>query len=241
MYKIMMLASAVFLLAACNSADSDKTSETTTEDAMGAKTEWTNLFDGASTAGWHQYGKQGVTPRWKIADSAVYVDTSVKNSEADLITDEEFENFDLKLEWMIAKGGNSGIVFCIHEETTKYKEPYDTGPEMQVLDNEGHDDGKYPKHRAGDLYDLISCSKETVKPAGEWNKVEIKCLNGKLDFFLNGENVVSTTMWDDNWRKLIAGSKFKDWPGFGTYKKGSISLQDHHNMVSYKNIKIKKL
>ena len=112
---------------------------------------------------------------------------------------------------------------------------------MEVLDNSGHPDSKIIKHRAGDLYDLISCSKETVKPAGEWNLAEVKCLNGKLDLFLNGENVVSTTLWDDNWKKLVAGSKFVEMPDFGTYKKGKIGLQDHGNAVWYRNIMIKKL
>jgi hypothetical protein len=113
--------------------------------------------------------------------------------------------------------------------------------EMQVLDNDRHPDAKIPKHRAGDLYDLISCSRETVKPALEWNKAGIRALNGKLDLFLNGENVVSTTLWDDNWKKLIAGSKFKAMPNFGTFKKGRIALQDHGNKVWYRNIMIKKL
>jgi len=90
------------------------------------------------------------------------------------VTDEEYENFDLKLEWKIAKNGNSGIIFFVHEDTAKYKATYETGPEMQVLDNDGHPDGKIVKHRAGDLYDLISCRKETVKPVGEWNAAEIK-------------------------------------------------------------------
>jgi hypothetical protein len=158
----------------------------------------------------------------------------------DLATDEEYDNFDFKYEWKIAKNGNSGILFYSHEDTA-FKKPYDTGPEMQIVDNEGHPDGKLIRHQAGDLYDLISCSKKTVKPAGEWNEAEIKADHGKLDFYLNGENVVSTTMWDDNWNKLVAGSKFKDWKSFAKYQKGHIVLQDHGNMVSFRNIQIRKL
>ena len=91
------------------------------------------------------------------------------------------------------------------------------------------------------MYDLISSSKETVKTGGEWNKAEIISKDGKLQFFLNGYNVVTTQLWDDNWRSMIAGSKFKNMQGFGTFKKGKIALQDHGNMVCYRNIKIKEL
>lgn len=208
--------------------------------------DWVTLFDGKTTNGWHKYGGGPIGSAWKITDGALFLDATdkengkIKNG-GDIATDEEFENFDLKLEWKISKGGNSGIMFCVHEDTPKYKVPYETGPEMQVLDNDEHPDGKIKKHRAGDLYDLISCSKETVKAVGEWNQVEIKLLNGKLDFFLNGENVVSTTMWDDNWSKMVANSKFKTMPGFATFKKGRIDLQDHDFTVWYRNIMIKKL
>lgn len=138
-------------------------------------------------------------------------------------------------------GGNSGIMFNVHEDSVKYKYTFTTGPEMQILDNERNEDGKIYKHHAGDLYDLIACKKETVKPVGEWNQVEIRMIKGKLDFFLNGENVVSTTLWDDNWNKLVAGSKFKSMPGFGIFKKGHIALQDHGFMVRFRNIMIKEL
>jgi Domain of Unknown Function (DUF1080) len=201
---------------------------------------WQLLFDGNTTKGWHTYGGQPVGSAWKVVDGSLHLDATQKNG-GDIVTDEAFENFDLKLEWKIDTCGNSGIIFYIHEDTVQYKNTWMTGPEMQVLDNNCHPDAKIIKHRAGDLYDLISCSKETVKPALEWNAVEIKALNGKLDFYLNGENVVSTTLWDEGWKKLVAGSKFAKMNGFGTYKKGHIGLQDHGNNVWFKNIKIIKL
>ncbi|TAL41748.1 MAG: DUF1080 domain-containing protein [Chitinophagaceae bacterium] len=207
---------------------------------------WQLLFDGQSTKGWHKYGAAATGDAWKTDNGELHLVVGEKadwqaKSGGDILTDEEFDNFHLKLEWKIDTGGNSGIIFFIHEDSVKYKWPWQTGPEMQVLDNERHSDSKIPKHRAGDLYDLISCSKETVKPALEWNQVEIKSLNGKLELWLNGENVVSTTLWDDNWKKMVAGSKFKDMPDFGTYKKGKIALQDHGNNVWFRNIKVKKL
>jgi hypothetical protein len=238
-FKLLTIVSAALLFAACNSEEEKKT------DPQTASTEWVRLFDGTTTKGWHKYGGGAAGSAWKIADSAIYLDTSnshkAEEAGGDLVSDEEYENFHLKLEWKIAPGGNSGIIFYTHEDTSKYKQTYATGPEMQVVDNEGHPDGKIEKHKAGDLYDMISCSKITVKPVGEWNLAEIRSENGKLDLFLNGEDVVSTTMWDDNWKKLIDSSKFKGWADFGTFKKGHIVLQDHGNTVWYRNIVIKKL
>lgn len=242
MKKLVLVASAAFLVTACNSEEEKKTETNTDQQPAN---EWTVLFDGASTAGWHKYGGGAAGSAWKVADSVLYLDTSGKHSGqfqgGDLVTDEEYENFHLKLEWKIANAGNSGIMFYSNEDTAKYKATYETGPEMQIVDNDGHPDAKINKHRAGDLYDLIECSKVTAKPAQQWNQAEIRSLNGKLDLFFNGENVVSTTMWDDNWKALIAGSKFKDMPGFGTFKKGHIVLQDHGDGVWFRNIVIKKL
>jgi hypothetical protein len=209
----------------------------TTDNNQGG---WKMLFDGKTTKGWHTYGKSTVNDRWKIADGALYIDSTV-NEGGDIVTNNEYENYDLKLEWKISKNGNSGIIFNVHEDAAKYDETYKTGPEVQVLDNEGHPDGKILKHRAGDLYDLIKSSSEPVKAPGEWNAVEIISNKGKLQIFVNSVNVVTTTMWDDNWKQLIAGSKFKNMPDFGTFKKGRIALQDHGNAVWYRNIKIKQL
>ena len=205
--------------------------------------DWVSLFDGKTTNGWHTYGQPGPGSAWKVQDSVLYLDASSKTGRGDLVTDSTYENFDLKLEWKIAKGGNSGIMFDVHEDTVKYKDTYETGPEMQILDNEGHPDGRIFKHRAGDLYDLIPCHQQTVKHVGEWNQVEIRLKNGKLRFTLNGTVVVETKMWDDDWNKLVAGSKFASMPGFATFHKGHISLQDHgqDEGVWFKNIQIKQL
>jgi hypothetical protein len=252
---IKLLVGGIILLsfAACNnSADSDKkTNDSAQQAKMGPVNNalsdeeknqgWQLLFDGQSTKGWHKYGGGPAGSGWKIADGAIYVDTSDKVGGGDIATNDDYDNFDLKLEWKISVGGNSGIMFYVNEDTVKYKHAYESGPEMQVVDNVGHSDGKIPKHKAGDLYDLISCNNEVAKPAGEWNKAEIKCVNGKLDLYLNDENVITTALWDDNWTKMVAGSKFKEWPGFGTFKKGKLDLQDHGGMVSYRNIRVKRL
>jgi hypothetical protein len=246
--KITMLAACVSLLAACNSSESTASKDAGTDTAAAAaktvdtssKSGWQNLFDGSSTTGWHTYGSTTAGARWKVADGAISIDTSVKEG-GDLVTNESFENFDLKLEWKISPNGNSGIIFLVQEDTVKYKHTYNSGPEMQVLDNDGHKDGKILKHRAGDLYDLIKSSAEPVKPVGEWNQAEIIVNKGKLDLLLNGVTTVSTTLWDDGWKKLIAGSKFKDMPNWGTFTSGKIALQDHGNAVWFRNIQIKKL
>lgn len=207
---------------------------------------WQLLFNGSSTDGWHNYGKQNVGPEWKVENGAIHLDGSEKNKEGgDLVTNEEFENFDLKLDWKISDKGNSGIIFYVNEDPAKYSETYETGMEMQVLDNGtpirlGQPDGKIYTHRAGDLYDLLA-SQDVSNPLGEWNHIEIKSLNGKLDFYMNGVHTLSTNLWDDNWQKMIAISKFKTMPGFGTFKKGKIALQDHGDDVWFRNIRIKRL
>ena len=207
---------------------------------------WRLLFDGKSTQGWHSYGYGSVGKAWNIVDGSLHLDVANKkdwpaNESKDILTNDEYDNFHLKADWKLAKKGNSGIIFYVHEDKKKYPNTYETGPEMQVLDNAGHSDAKIPKHRAGDLYDLISSSSEPVKPAEEWNHAEIMCKNGKLDFYLNGVDIVSTQLWNDNWKKLIANSKFKSMPDFGTFKKGKIALQEHGEEVWFKNIKIRKL
>jgi len=200
------------------------------------------IFDGKTTTGWHTYGKSSASAGWKVEDGLLHFDPeAAKNGQGgDLVTDAEYENFHLKLDWKVAPNANSGIIFYVNDNPKKYKNTYETGLEMQVLDNEGHPDGKISKHRAGDMYDLIQSKSEPVNPVGEWNMSEVICRNGKLTFVLNGVIIVETVLWDDNFKALVAGSKFATWPGFGTFKKGHIALQDHGNSVWYRNISIKK-
>jgi hypothetical protein len=198
---------------------------------------WVLLFDGKTTNGWHTYNKNKTGDAWKVDDGALHL-TKTSGDGGDIVTSKEFSDFDLKLEWKISPKGNSGVMFYVKEDP-KFEAPFYTGPEMQVLDNDGHPDGKIHKHRAGDLYDLIACSKETVKAVGEWNAVEIIASKGDLKLFMNGYNVVHTTLWDDAWKKLVAGSKFKEWPEFATFHSGRIDLQDHGDEVWFRNIKIK--
>jgi hypothetical protein len=254
MFRIFIALLMTTSIVSCNneSANTESTEKkdsimghnTLTEDEQ--KDGWKLLFDGSSMKGWHKYGGEPVGSAWKVKDSSIYLDANQTEDwqirgGGDIVTDEEFENFHLKLDWKIDTNGNSGIIIYIHEDSVKYEWGWMTGPEMQVLDNNGHPDSKIVTHRAGDLYDLISVSKETVRPALEWNNVEIISKDGKLDMFLNGENVISTMMWDDNWKKLIAASKFKTVEGFGMYKKGRIGLQDHGNNVWFRNVRIKAL
>jgi hypothetical protein len=224
-----------------NINDSDKPGKPAPSKQV--KKGWTKLFDGKTLKGWHIYRGEGTGESWQIEDGALVFNTVTKagvKTGGDLTTDLEYENYHFSVEWKISEGGNSGIIFGVKEDSS-FKKSYLTGMEMQVLDNDRHADAKIIKHRAGDLYDLISCNEETVKAVGEWNKAEIIYNKGELKLFLNGKNVVTTIVGDDNWNKMVAGSKFKGNAGFGKYPKGRISLQDHGNKVWFRDIKIREL
>ncbi|MDP4128625.1 MAG: DUF1080 domain-containing protein [Bacteroidota bacterium] len=230
---------ALALLAGSVQAQTANNQLTAAEKSAG----WQLLFDGTSTKGWHTYNKKTISDAWRVDDGTLHLDASKRTSAGagDIDTRDEFRNFDLKMQWKISKAGNSGIIFLVHE-SPKFEDSYETGPEMQVLDNKDADDGKNYKHHAGDLYDLIPSNSESiVHGVGEWNDVEIKLYHGKLDFYMNGKHTVSTTLWTAQWNALVKGSKFAKMPAFATFKSGHIDLQDHGHDVWYRNIKIKKL
>jgi hypothetical protein len=247
MKKLSFVLFAVIAISACNSSGRKGANyQDSTHTAEVKPGEWESLLSDTTLSCWHTYGKGKVGPAWQVKNGELHLDASKKADwqsagGGDIITNDEYENFDLKVEWKISRAGNSGIMFYVHEDTTKYKYPWQTGPETQIADNKENEDGKLIKHRAGDLYDLMSIDKEIVNPAGKWNKTEVVANKGKLTILVNHEVVLQTTMWDAKWNKLIAGSKFKEWPGFGTFKKGHIALQDHGADVWFKKVEIKRL
>lgn len=210
---------------------------------------WQLLFDGKDLKGWHSFRQHGTGKDWSVQDGAIRLKKN--NSDpaadyADLVTDQEFANFDLKLQWKAEPCIDSGVMFYV-QESPKYKQTYDTGLEMQIADLACTvPDSREILRRSGDLYGLISTKVNTVKPAGEWNQFEIISNHGHLQLIQNGREI-STQLWDDAWRQLVAHSKFAKWPGFGTFRQGHISLQgtedkgDSQVKVYFRNIKIKKL
>lgn len=200
---------------------------------------WQLLLKGESTQGWHTYLKTSVEPAWKVDNGVLKLDPKAAG-QGDLLTDKEYENFELSLEWNIAEGGNSGIIFGVHEDSA-FQATYETGIEMQVLDNKNAEDNKKANHLAGSLYDMRAPAQDVAKPAGQWNLVKLRKQNGHLTFFLNNVKIVETQMGSDEWKTMIENSKFKTWKNFAAYPKGHIALQDHGFQVSFRDIKIREL
>jgi len=208
---------------------------------------WKLMFDGTTSNGWRGYNKTEFPKGWEVVDGSLHcIGTGTGEAGAenggDIIYDQKFKNFTLKLEWKISKGGNSGIFF-LGQEVPEWP-IWKTAPEMQVLDNENHPDaqmGKDGNRQAGSLYDLIPAKPQNAKPVGEWNTVEIICFKGTVLFKQNGEKVVEFHLWTDDWKNMVKDSKFPElnptWADVA--KEGLIAFQDHGDDVWYRNVKIK--
>ena len=240
------------LLVGCKekSKDKENTTSSTIESTINIdeENEWTVLFDGTSFDGWHVYPGGEVPDAWKLEDGAMILrpdDTRTDGNRFNLVTDKEYTDFVLQLEWMVTEGANSGIMWGVVEDP-KYIEPYYTGPEIQVLDNINHPDAKNgTTHQAGALYDMVAPSADVVKPLGEWNTCEIT-INHKTNegiVVLNGTKIVEFPVTGEGWDTMVANSKFADWEDFGKHQTGKIALQDQGEKISigYRNIKIKEL
>ena len=156
---------------------------------------------------------------------------------ADLVTVEQFKNFELRLQWKVEEAGNSGIMFNV-VEAPGLKATWHSGPEIQILDNYNHNDA-VEKHLAGDLYDLLPGWYRMGRPHGEWHESVLRVEDGRVQHWLNGLLVIDTVLGTPAWDELVAGSKFADMPYFGKAREGHIALQDHGERVWFRSIRIR--
>lgn len=202
--------------------------------AVEAKEGFHLLFDGQSTAGWRSFRAADAPAGWQAVDG-----TLTRTGEGgDIITTDEFQSFELRLEWNISAGGNSGIMYRVTEEA---EATYETGPEMQVLDDARHADGKSRLTAAGSCFGLYPAPAGIVRPPGEWNEVKIIVNGPHVEHWLNGTKVVEYELGSAEWEAKVKASKFAQWPGFGRAAKGHIALQNHGDQVAYRSIRIKVL
>ena len=218
--------------------------------------EWISLFDGKTFNGWHQYNGESIGKEWAVEKGIMVFNPEGNRNYGDggrnIVTDKEFTNFILSIEWKVSEAGNSGIFWGV-KEGEEFGEPYLTGPEIQVLDNDRHPDAQEnPKyHQAGALYDMVQPTSDVCNPAGEWNLVvlSIDHNTNKGSMVLNGTEIVTFAVHGPEWDSLVKASKFGnkeasnyiEAPKFGTFRTGKIGLQDHEDQVFFRNIKIKEL
>jgi hypothetical protein len=195
---------------------------------------WQLLFDGQTTKGWRGFKERQVPKGWVVRDGALVR----AGGGGDILTTRMFRDFELDLEWKISPGGNSGIMYRVTEDG---EHSYETGPEMQVLDDARHADGASRLTSAGACYGLYPSPAGVVHPAGEWNRVRIIVKGHQVEHWLNDVKVVEYELQSPDWESRVAGSKFAQWKGYGRAPGGYIALQDHGDEVEYRNIKLKEL
>ena len=199
------------------------------------------LFDGKTLNGWRGYNKPDTAgTRWKVENGLVTIPGTNEGDtkgQRDLITDATYDQFDIKWEWKIALGGNSGLKYFVLED-----QPSAIGHEYQMIDDERHPDAKIGPHRqTAAFYDVFPAADRPLKPAGEWNTSEVIVKGNHVEHWLNGTRVLQYELDSPELRAGIAKSKFKDIARFGKPQKGHILIQDHGDQVWFRNVKIKPL
>lgn len=203
------------------------------------KAGWKLLFDGKTTEGWRNYKKEDLSPMWNVTDGTL---TKEGRGGGDTLTRDQYEWFELSLEYRISKGGNSGIMFRVTEEE---RAPYMTGPEIQLQDNENWRDPEL----SGWLYQIhkpqvnskTGKPVDATKPLGEWNHLRIIVAPDKCETYMNGVKYYEYQIDSPDWDERVAQSKFKTMPKFGKIKKGHIVLQEHGAPIAFRNIKIREI
>jgi glucose/arabinose dehydrogenase len=195
------------------------------------KAGWKLLFDGQSTEGWRNYKKDGISDGWKVVDGAL---TLVDKGAGDIITARQYDRFELSIDYRISPGGNSGLMFHVTEDA---RTAAWSAPEIQIQDNkDGHDPQK-----SGWLYQLYQAAEDATRPAGQWNTIQLRMSPDESVLYMNGVRYYRFKKGNQDWKNLVAKSKFADTAGWGKATKGHIALQDHGNEVAYRNIKIREL
>jgi len=208
---------------------------------------WELLFDGESLTGWKEYGKDSISKIWGVKDDAIHCDPksvpdSVSKNSGSLMTINQYGDFELKFEWKISSGGNSGVLYHVVEKP-EYKKDYETGPEYQVLDDLGwKGEVLKPAQFCGSNYDMYAAdSTKKLQPAGQWNQGRIIYSHGHVEHWLNDKLVVSFNESDPEFQERYSKSKWVNYPDWNKYKTGSITLQEHEDVVDFRNIKIRPL
>ncbi len=190
---------------------------------------WTLLFDGTDTSHFRNFNKEGLSEKWNVVDGAIVWQ---EKGAGDLITKDQYAAFEFTVDYNISKGGNSGLMYHVTETENT---PWKTGPEIQIQDNvEGHDPQK-----AGWLYQLYASETDATNPAGEWNTLRILITPEKCIHWMNGTKYCEYVKGSAEWDEKVAASKFAKFENFGKPTKGHIALQDHGNVVAFRNIKIR--
>lgn len=218
----------LMIVAACSS--SNKLSKT--EEKAG----WKLLFDGKTLNGWHNYNAKGIKG-WEVKDGQMI---ALSQGSNDIVSDEEYENFELTLEWKVSPGGNSGIFFNV-VESPKYEAVYVTGPEYQLIDDVGFPEKLEDWQKSGANYAMHPPKVAAYKPVGEFNFTRLVVNKGRVEHWLNGQKTAEYELWTPEWDHLTKTGKWKDFPAYGRAKRGRIGLQDHGKVTWFKNIKIRPL
>jgi hypothetical protein len=195
---------------------------------------WRSLFDGHSLDGWHIYHGTGTPASWRAVGGAL---TRVGDG-GDLVTNDRFANFELALDWRVPRGGDSGIIYRIDDGGNA---TYMSGPELQLLDDAGHAEGKAPLTGSGSVYGIYPAVDAAPRPAGEWNSARLVVNGNDVEHWLNGTRVVQYVLGSPDWEQRVAASRFRQWPAYGRGLRGRIGLQDHGDSVAYRNIRIREL
>jgi hypothetical protein len=193
-----------------------------------------SLFDGQTLKGWTPYGKSGGIDGWNVEDGILHRAAA----GGDIVTEVQYADFDLRFEWKVAPGGNSGVMYRVRVTDLP---AYVTGPEYQILDDAIHSDGSSQLTSAASLYGLYAPTARVVRPAGEWNSGRITVQGNKIQHWLNDVLVVEAMVGSEDWQRRVRESKFADWNDFARASSGHIALQDHGDEVWYRNLRIKVL